>query len=93
MATQYDGSVLYLFEHSLGDLTMMEYIKLNCLKREASRIGLGTWSIGGSNWGGTDEQEALETISAALEHGINLIDTAPAYGLGRAEQLVGRALA
>jgi aryl-alcohol dehydrogenase-like predicted oxidoreductase len=71
----------------------MEYIKLNCLKREASRIGLGTWSIGGSNWGGTDEQEALETISAALEHGINLIDTAPAYGLGRAEQLVGRALA
>ena len=71
----------------------MEYIKMNGLNREVSRIGLGTWAIGGSMWGGTDEQEALETIRAALEHGITLIDTAPAYGLGRAEELVGRALA
>lgn len=71
----------------------MEYSKMNGLNREVSRIGLGTWSIGGFNWGGTDEQEALETIRAALEHGISLIDTAPVYGLGRAEELVGRALA
>ena len=72
----------------------MEYAKVNGLNREVSRIGLGTWSIGGFNWGGTDEQEALETIRAALEeHGISLIDTAPVYGLGRAEELVGRALA
>ena len=71
----------------------MEYAKVNGLNHKASRIGLGTWSIGGSMWGGTDEQAALETIRAALEHGINLIDTAPVYGLGRAEELVGRALA
>src|SRR6266850_1374023 len=71
----------------------MEYSKMNGLNRKVSRIGLGTWAIGGFMWGGTDEQEALETIRAALEHGINLIDTAPAYGLGRAEELVGRALA
>jgi aryl-alcohol dehydrogenase-like predicted oxidoreductase len=71
----------------------MEYSKMNGLNREVSRIGLGTWSIGGFNWGGTDEQEALETIRAALEHGISFIDTAPVYGLGRAEELVGRALA
>jgi len=72
----------------------MEYAKVSGLNREVSRIGLGTWSIGGFNWGGTDEQEALETIRAALEeHGISLIDTAPVYGLGRAEELVGRALA
>jgi aryl-alcohol dehydrogenase-like predicted oxidoreductase len=71
----------------------MEYVKLNSLKREASRIGLGTWSIGGFMWGGTDEQEALQTIRAALERGINLIDTAPAYGFGHAEEIVGRALA
>ena len=71
----------------------MEYVKMNGLNREVSRIGLGTWAIGGSMWGGTDEREALETIRAALEHGITLIDTAPAYGLGRAEELVGRALA
>jgi aryl-alcohol dehydrogenase-like predicted oxidoreductase len=71
----------------------MEYAKVNGLNRKASRIGLGTWSIGGSMWGGTDEQAALETIRAALEYGINLIDTAPVYGLGRAEELVGQALA
>ena len=71
----------------------MEYVTMNGLNREVSRIGLGTWSIGGFMWGGTDEHEALETIRAALEHGISLIDTAPVYGLGRAEELVGRALA
>ena len=71
----------------------MEYAKVNGLNRKTSRIGLGTWSIGGLMWGGTDEQAALETIRAALEHGINLIDTAPVYGLGRAEELVGQALA
>ena len=63
------------------------------LNREVSRIGLGTWSIGGFMWGGTDEQEALKTIRTAVEHGISLIDTAPVYGLGRAEEIVGRALA
>lgn len=71
----------------------MEYVTVSGLNREASRIGLGTWSIGGFMWGGTDEQEALQTIRAALEHGINLIDTAPAYGLGHSEEVVGRALA
>jgi aryl-alcohol dehydrogenase-like predicted oxidoreductase len=48
----------------------MEYAKVNGLNRKASRIGLGTWSIGGFMWGGTDEQAALETIRVALEHGI-----------------------
>jgi aryl-alcohol dehydrogenase-like predicted oxidoreductase len=71
----------------------MEYAKVKALRRDPSRIGLGTWSIGGFMWGGTDEREALETIRTALEHGISLIDTAPVYGLGRAEELVGRALA
>src|SRR4029434_10711690 len=71
----------------------MEYAKVKGLNRKVSRIGLGTWAIGGFMWGGTDEREALDTICAALEHGISLIDTAPVYGLGRAEELVGRALA
>ena len=71
----------------------MEYAKMNGLNRDVSRIGLGTWAIGGFMWGGTDEHEALETIRTALDHGISLIDTAPVYGLGRAEELVGRALA
>ena len=71
----------------------MEYVTMRELNRDVSRIGLGTWSIGGFMWGGTDEQAALETILQALDHGITLLDTAPAYGLGRAEELVGRALA
>ncbi len=58
-----------------------------------SRIVLGTWSMGGSMWGGSDEGEAIRTIHAALEQGINLIDTAPVYGFGKSEEIVGRALA
>jgi aryl-alcohol dehydrogenase-like predicted oxidoreductase len=71
----------------------MEHTKLNGSKQDVSRIALGTWSIGGFMWGGTDDQAALRTIRAVLEHGINLIDTAPVYGQGCAEELVGRAVA
>src|SRR5712664_4047127 len=59
----------------------------------SSRIALGTWSIGGWMWGGSDEGEAIKTIRTALELGITLIDTAPVYGFGRSEELVGRAIA
>jgi aryl-alcohol dehydrogenase-like predicted oxidoreductase len=57
-----------------------------------SRIGLGTWAIGGWMWGGTDEAESIRAIRAAIDLGISLIDTAPAYGFGRSEELVGRAI-
>jgi aryl-alcohol dehydrogenase-like predicted oxidoreductase len=58
-----------------------------------SRIALGTWAIGGSMWGGSNESDAISTIHAALDRGINLIDTAPVYGFGRSEEIVGKALA
>ena len=58
-----------------------------------SRIALGTWAIGGWMWGGSNEAESIKTIHAALDHGINLIDTAPVYGFGRSEEIVGAALA
>ncbi len=58
----------------------------------ASAVGLGTWAIGGWMWGGTDDTAAEAAIHAALDAGITLIDTAPAYGLGHAEELVGRVL-
>src|SRR5271155_3766836 len=58
-----------------------------------SRIGLGTWAIGGWMWGGTNEEESIKTIHAAVERGVSLIDTAPAYGFGRSEEIVGRAIA
>lgn len=60
-----------------------------------SVLGLGTWAIGGDwfmGWGPQDEKDSRETILQALEEGINWIDTAAAYGFGRAEEVVGRAL-
>jgi aryl-alcohol dehydrogenase-like predicted oxidoreductase len=60
---------------------------------QVSRVTLGTWAIGGWMWGGTEEVESIATIRAALAHGINLIDTAPVYGFGRSEEIVGKALA
>jgi aryl-alcohol dehydrogenase-like predicted oxidoreductase len=58
----------------------------------ASAVGLGTWAIGGWMWGGTDDAAAEDAIRAGLDAGITLIDTAPAYGLGHAEEVVGRAI-
>ncbi len=68
----------------------MERFTLN--SAEVSRIGLGTWAIGGTEWGEVSDGDAIATCLAIFEHGINLIDTAPIYGYGRAEQLVGRAM-
>ncbi|MGX5720937.1 aldo/keto reductase [Shinella zoogloeoides] len=59
----------------------------------ASAVGLGTWAIGGWMWGGTDEAESIAAIQASLDAGVTLIDTAPAYGLGRSEEIVGKAIA
>jgi aryl-alcohol dehydrogenase-like predicted oxidoreductase len=60
---------------------------------KVSPVAIGTWAIGGWMWGGTDEAESVATIRAAFEHGINLVDTAPAYGFGRSEEIVGKAIA
>jgi len=71
----------------------MEFTKIAGTNLTASRIGLGTWSIGGWMWGGSDEAESIKTIHAAIEREITLIDTAPVYGFGRSEEIVGKALA
>ena len=60
---------------------------------EVTRVGLGTWAIGGWMWGGTDEQKSIATIQSAVDRGIGLVDTAPVYGFGRSEEIVGKALA
>ncbi len=70
----------------------METTTIHGTEMTSSRIGLGTWSMGGWMWGGSNEQEAIRTIHLALDCGINLIDTAPIYGFGRAEEIVGKAL-
>jgi aryl-alcohol dehydrogenase-like predicted oxidoreductase len=71
----------------------MEYTQLPGTDFQVSRISLGTWAIGGWMWGGTDEAESIRTIHTAIDKGINLIDTAPVYGFGASEKIVGKALA
>jgi len=70
----------------------MQRIAIGSSGVQTSRIGLGTWAIGGWMWGGTDERESIDTIRAAVERGVTLIDTAPVYGFGRSEEIVGKAL-
>lgn len=60
---------------------------------ESSVVGLGAWAIGGdSQWGASDDNESIRTIHRARDLGVTLIDTAPAYGLGHSEEVVGKAL-
>lgn len=70
----------------------MEIRDINAEGLSASRIGLGTWAIGGWKWGGTNEAESIRTIQSAPDRGVTLIDTAPVYGFGRSEEIVGKAV-
>ncbi len=69
-----------------------EFVYIPRTQLKVSRVALGTWAMGGWMWGGTDERESVATIHAALDQGINLIDTAPVYGFGVSEEIVGAAL-
>jgi aryl-alcohol dehydrogenase-like predicted oxidoreductase len=73
----------------------MQTRRLGSTDLNLTTVGLGTWAIGGPwqyGWGPQDDGEAVAGILAALDAGINWIDTAPAYGLGHSEELVGQAL-
>jgi aryl-alcohol dehydrogenase-like predicted oxidoreductase len=76
--------------------TAMKTTKLGQTGLEVTRLGFGAWAIGGGNWefgwGPQDDDESIAAIHHALDQGINWIDTAAAYGFGRSEQTVGRAL-
>ena len=69
---------------------MMPTHKIPGIESVISSVGLGTWVMGGLHWGGSDDKTAEEAIEASLAAGINLIDTAPVYGFGRAEEIVGK---
>lgn len=64
---------------------------------DISRVGFGTWAVSGAGWrfgwGTTDDAESVAAIRHAVASGVNWIDTAPAYGVGHSEELVGKALA
>lgn len=67
--------------------------RLGQTELEISRVVFGAWAIGGWFWGGSDDDEAVAAIHAALDAGVTAVDTAPMYGCGHSERVVGRALA
>src|SRR3954471_542014 len=78
------------------ETTQLETTELGSTGFEITRIGFGAWAIGGGGWefgwGSPQGDESIETIQRALSLGVNWIDTAAAYGFGRSEEVVGRAL-
>jgi aryl-alcohol dehydrogenase-like predicted oxidoreductase len=76
--------------------TVLRTVELGRTGLRISRVGVGAWAIGGTGWwdawGAQDDEESIATIRRAAELGINWVDTAPIYGLGHSEEVVGRAL-
>ena len=70
----------------------MEYRKIGNSDLEVSSIALGTWVFGGDCWGEVDDAESSRVVAEAIEKGINMIDTAPIYGNGRSEKVIGKAI-
>lgn len=70
----------------------MKYTRIPAVDINVSQIILGTWVFSGTNWGGSDENDCIAAVHAAIDHGVTTIDTAPIYGYGLAETLVGKAI-
>jgi len=70
----------------------MIYRTLGKSDLRVSVVGLGTWAMGNDFWGVSDDLESVRAIHAALDNGINLVDTAPVYGSGHSEEIVGKAI-
>ncbi len=74
-------------------MAQLETLTIPGTQLKPTRVALGTWAIGGWMWGGSDDADSIRTIQSAVDRGINIIDTAPVYGFGHSEEIVGRALA
>lgn len=70
----------------------MEYRPFGRLGWKVSAVGFGAWAIGGEGWGPQDDAESIRTLHAALDRGVNVIDTAQGYGQGHSEVLIGQVL-
>ncbi|MEM7369058.1 MAG: aldo/keto reductase [Bacteroidota bacterium] len=70
----------------------MQYKQLGNSDVQVSEITFGAWAIGGWLWGGSDERDSIAALHAALDHGISSFDTAPVYGFGYSESLLGQVL-
>jgi len=71
---------------------MVQRRRLGASDLDATALGIGAWAIGGTEWGGSDREAAIAGLRAALDAGVNLIDTAPIYGFGLSEEIVGEAI-
>jgi len=70
----------------------MEYRKIGDTDLKLSVVTFGAWAAGGWMWGGTEQNRAVEAIHASYDHGVTSIDTAPVYGQGLSEKIVGEAI-
>ena len=70
----------------------MRYRRLGSTPLKVSVVSLGTWVLGGDQWGRVDDKQSIATIQKAIDLGINLIDTAPIYGIGHSGKIVGKAI-
>ncbi len=70
----------------------MQYKKLGTSDVKVTPIAFGAWAIGGWMWGGAEEKDAIKALHASFDKGISSIDTAPVYGFGKSEELVGKAM-
>lgn len=71
----------------------MRYKKFGNTDLNLSELAVGTWAIGGTGWGDVNEKDSIDAILTMVDQGVNLIDTAPSYGRGHSEIVVGKALA
>lgn len=70
----------------------MRYKEFGTTGLSVSAVGAGTWGIGGRGWGSSDKDASIRALRAMFEEGVNLVDTAPAYNRGRAEEITGEAV-
>ena len=71
----------------------MRYKQFGNTDLRLSELAVGTWAIGGTGWGDVNEKDSIDAILTMVEQGVNLIDTAPSYGRGHSEEVVGKAIA
>jgi aryl-alcohol dehydrogenase-like predicted oxidoreductase len=78
-----------LKRRKIGDMELRKLGKSNVM---VTPMAFGAWAVGGWMWGGSEENASIKAIKAAYDNGITTIDTAPVYGFGRSEELVGKAM-
>lgn len=70
----------------------MEYRKLGSSDLELSAITYGAFAIGGTMWGGSEKKDSIDSVKASIDSGVTTIDTAPFYGFGLSDKMIGEAI-